>query len=244
MTNILPCGDCEASPCVCDETCPHCNGPGDSLHTPGGAVVRNRRFCHECGASYPVSVADAQSRPAQALEEMIKKLEHSSYLLGLPFLHPRDILPLLHELRERRKQATDALTYSTRLLLSIAPQCEPYPDLEGVLTQLDNAIVGARAELRERRKENELLEAEVVRLSTPDTVGDYGGECANLADDIQDMGLYPGEVMRLWSSRSCGDRWAACVVSPKPEGSNWSSIQLYATEADARAAVANNPTDA
>lgn len=45
---------------------------------------------------------------------------------------------------DRLSDERSALEYATRLFRDLAPQCEPCPDLMGVLTQLDNAIVGLK----------------------------------------------------------------------------------------------------
>jgi hypothetical protein len=43
------------------------------------------------------------------------------------------------------KEAEEAYGYLSRLFKSCAPQCEPFPDLMGLATQIDNLIAGLRA---------------------------------------------------------------------------------------------------
>ena len=41
-------------------------------------------------------------------------------------------------------ELAEAVEYATRLFKTVAPQCEPLPNISGLLTQLDNYIAGAK----------------------------------------------------------------------------------------------------
>jgi len=47
----------------------------------------------------------------------------------------------------------EAYGYASRLFKSLAPQCEPLPDLMGVLTQIDNWCVGHREQVSKPEEE-------------------------------------------------------------------------------------------
>jgi DNA repair exonuclease SbcCD ATPase subunit len=42
------------------------------------------------------------------------------------------------------RELAEAVEYATRLFKTVAPQCEPLPNISGLLTQLDNYIAGAK----------------------------------------------------------------------------------------------------
>jgi hypothetical protein len=47
-------------------------------------------------------------------------------------------------IKNLEKELAEAVGYATRLFKTVAPQCEPLPNISGLLTQLDNYIAGAK----------------------------------------------------------------------------------------------------
>jgi hypothetical protein len=50
------------------------------------------------------------------------------------------------------KELDEAVGYATRLFHTVAPQCKPLPNISGLLTQLDNYIVGQEQKLLDMKE--------------------------------------------------------------------------------------------
>ncbi len=85
-----------------------------------------------------------------------------------------------------RKENEKGKEYLTRLLTSVAPQCEPTSDLSGLISQIDNYIVGQRKE--NKRLEGNLKTSQWFVTEMSKGIKELHTELARLQGEAPDAG--------------------------------------------------------
>ena len=145
---------------------------------------------------------------------------------------PRDDTPLTGELRER------VLTLWHLTLRQEMTTCDALEVLARDLARVEAERDEAIKDLARKRHLNDELVAALAVATTPDTFGHTDGGDPELFADLQDHDMDPTDVCRVWTSRSCGDRWLARVVLTTDSDGDVDEtvVRAFTTEAAAASA--------